>query len=84
MKRGYGVIFMSREGSAAPFARRLQELVSPNVDLKLMDKLVLGGERAVQALPRNESLSSSCVREVLLFSSLASCFGPVLPHFFCF
>lgn len=44
VNRGYGVIYLGREGCAAPFARRLQELVSPHVDLDFMDKLVLGGK----------------------------------------
>lgn len=44
IKRGYGVIYLSRQGCAAPFARRIQELVSPHIDLNFMDRLVLGGE----------------------------------------
>lgn len=44
IKRGYGVIYLAREGCAAPFARRFQELVSDHVDLKFMDRLVLGGK----------------------------------------
>lgn len=43
MARGYGVIYLGREGCAAPFARRFQELVSNHLDLDFMDKLVLGG-----------------------------------------
>lgn len=43
--RGYGVIYLGREGCAAPFARRFQELVSNNVDLEFMNKLVLGGKK---------------------------------------
>ncbi|CBN77385.1 conserved unknown protein [Ectocarpus siliculosus] len=46
--RGYGVIYLGREGCAAPFARRFQELVSNHVDLKFMDKLVLGDTRRVE------------------------------------
>lgn len=45
IKRGYAVVYVSRKGSSAPFARRFRELVSSEVDLHLMDKLVLGGER---------------------------------------
>ena len=51
--RGYGVIYLGREGCAAPFARRFQELVSNHVDLDFMDKLVLGGE--------NENKKQICV-----------------------
>lgn len=38
------MIYLGREGCAAPFARRVQELVSSHVDLNFMDKLVLGGK----------------------------------------
>ncbi len=38
------MVYLGREGCAAPFARRFQELVSNHVDLGFMDKLVLGGE----------------------------------------
>ncbi|CAN0061708.1 unnamed protein product, partial [Laminaria digitata] len=48
IKRGYAVIYLGREGCAAPFARRLQELVSPHVDLKFMDKLVLSDTRKLE------------------------------------
>lgn len=44
IKRGYGVIYLGRTGCAAPFARRIQDLISSHVDLNFMDKLVLGGE----------------------------------------
>eukprot|EP00903_Cladosiphon_okamuranus_P009625 g9161.t1 len=46
--RGYGVIYLGRQGCAAPFARRFQELVSNHVDLDFMDKLVLGDTRRVE------------------------------------
>ncbi|CAM9723829.1 unnamed protein product, partial [Sphacelaria rigidula] len=47
IKRGYGVIYLAREGCAAPFARRFQDLVSPHIDLHFMDKLVLGGKQGL-------------------------------------
>eukprot|EP00752_Nemacystus_decipiens_P007017 g6295.t1 len=46
--RGYGVVYLGREGCAAPFARRFQELVSNHVDLDFMEKLVLGDTRRVE------------------------------------
>ncbi|CAN0481076.1 unnamed protein product, partial [Hapterophycus canaliculatus] len=43
--RGYGVVYLCREGCAAPYARCFQDIVSNHVDLNFLDKLVLSGER---------------------------------------
>mmetsp|Transcript_13025 Transcript_13025/g.15810 ORF Transcript_13025/g.15810 Transcript_13025/m.15810 type:complete len:325 (-) Transcript_13025:942-1916(-) len=39
LKEGYAVILLSRVGSAAPYARKLQKLISSSYDLKLLNHL---------------------------------------------
>jgi phosphopantothenate-cysteine ligase len=42
LENGYAVIFLHRAGSAMPFARHLQRLASPFVDLRLLSCLHAG------------------------------------------
>mmetsp|Transcript_8899 Transcript_8899/g.14467 ORF Transcript_8899/g.14467 Transcript_8899/m.14467 type:complete len:340 (+) Transcript_8899:69-1088(+) len=39
LEKGYAVLLLSRQGSAAPFARTIQDHTSKNLDLKFMDAL---------------------------------------------
>jgi len=39
LRQGYAVVFLSRIGSATPFARKFQKLLSPSYDLKFLQYL---------------------------------------------
>ncbi|CAM9596546.1 unnamed protein product, partial [Discosporangium mesarthrocarpum] len=71
IRKGYGVIYLSRSGCAAPFARTLQDLVSPHVDLNLMDKLVLTDSRQVEVMTEGVASGSMDIDESLVEAVVA-------------
>ncbi|CAM9874598.1 unnamed protein product [Scytosiphon promiscuus] len=57
--RGYGVIYLCREGCAAPYARCFQDLVSNHIDLKFMEKLVLSDTRTVEVCTESRATAAA-------------------------
>jgi len=47
LENGYAVVFLSRTGSAAPFARRIQDEITKNLDLDFMNHLRINSEGSV-------------------------------------